>query len=143
MKGVNQKCVDFIKQFEGCRLKSYKCLPTEKYYTIGYGHYGADVTPNMVITQDVADKILELDLIKYANRVNNYDHIYNWTENEFCALLSFCYNIGSINQLTANGTRTRKQIADKITAYCKSGGKIIKGLRIRREKEKALFLQKG
>ena len=32
-----------IKNFEGCRLKAYKPVPTEKYWTIGWGHYGPDV----------------------------------------------------------------------------------------------------
>lgn len=143
MQKITVEAVNFIKKFEGCRLTAYKCVATEKYYTIGYGHYGADVTPNMKITQDVADKILEVDLVKYASRVNAYDKIYNWSKNEFIAMLSFCYNIGSIKQLTANGTRSKEQIAQKITAYCKSGGKVLKGLRNRREQEKALFIKKG
>lgn len=42
--------IDLIKQFEGCRLKAYKALPSEQYYTIGYGHYGADVTAGMTIS---------------------------------------------------------------------------------------------
>ena len=40
--GISQSGVDLIKQFEGCRLTAYKVTSSEKYYTIGYGHYGAD-----------------------------------------------------------------------------------------------------
>ena len=36
-----------IKSFEGCRLTAYKAVPTEKYYTIGWGHNGPDVTEGM------------------------------------------------------------------------------------------------
>lgn len=36
---LDKKGLDLIKSFEGCKLRTYKCVPTEKYYTIGYGHY--------------------------------------------------------------------------------------------------------
>jgi len=35
--------LELLKRFEDCRLTAYKVLSTEKYYTIGWGHYGADV----------------------------------------------------------------------------------------------------
>ena len=41
--------IDFIKKFERCRLTAYKAVKTEKYYTIGYGHNGADVRKDMRI----------------------------------------------------------------------------------------------
>ena len=50
--------INLIKQFEGCRLKAYKPIAAEKYYTIGYGHYGPDVSANMTITQAQADAFL-------------------------------------------------------------------------------------
>ena len=40
-----------------------------------------------------------------------YDKTYKWNQNEIDVLVSFAYNIGSIKQLTANGTRTRKEIS--------------------------------
>ena len=36
--------IDLIKSFEGFSPKACKCVKSEKYYTIGYGHYGADVS---------------------------------------------------------------------------------------------------
>ena len=51
---LSDKGLQLIKQFEGCRLKAYKCIITEKYYTIGYGHYGADVKKDMTITMEQA-----------------------------------------------------------------------------------------
>ena len=33
----------FIKGHEGKKLKAYKPVDTEEFYTIGYGHYGSDV----------------------------------------------------------------------------------------------------
>ena len=131
--------LNLIKSFEGCKLTAYKCLPTEKYYTIGYGHYGSDVKAGMTITLKRAEELLLQDCQKFVNHVNSYMDKYNFNQNQFDALVSFAYNIGSIKQLTANGTRTTAQISTKITAYNKSGGKVLKGLVKRRAKEKELF----
>lgn len=142
MKQISINGLNLIKSFEGCRLKAYKALPSEKYYTIGYGHYGADVLPNLRITQYQAELLLLKDLARFCAAVNKYDYKYRWTQNEFDALVSFAYNIGNIDQLTAKGTRTKAQIADKIPAYCKSGKKVIPGLVRRRNAERALFLKR-
>ena len=131
--------LNLIKSFEGCKLTAYKCVPTEKYYTIGYGHYGSDVKAGMTITLKRAEELLLQDCQKFVNHVNSYMDKYNFNQNQFDALVSFAYNIGSIKQLTANGTRTTAQISTKITAYNKSGGKFLKGLVKRRAKEKELF----
>lgn len=132
--------IELIKNFEGCVLTAYKALPSEQYYTIGYGHYGADVKRGQTITKEKALDLLKKDLPKYEKRVEEYYNIYGWNQNEFDALVSFCYNIGNIKQLTNYGRRTRAEIAAKIPAYCKSGGKVIKGLQLRRQKELELFL---
>ena len=58
---------------------------------------------------------------------------YNWNQNEFDALVSFAYNIGSIDGLTASGSRSKEEIADKIQAYNKAGGKVLSGLIRRRQ----------
>lgn len=137
---TSQNGIDLIKSFEGCRLTSYKCLPSEKYYTIGYGHYGSDVKLGMKITQAQAEEYLKKDLEKFENNVNKFSK-YNWTQNEFDALVSFAYNIGSIDQLTANGTRSKSVIADKMLLYVNSGGVKYQGLVNRRKKERDLFLK--
>ena len=131
--------LNLIKSFEGCKLTAYKCVPKEKYYTIGYGHYGSDVKAGMTITLKRAEELLLQDCQKFVNHVNSYMDNYNFNQNQFDALVSFAYNIGSIKQLTANGTRTTEQISTKITTYNKSGGKVLKGLVKRRAKEKELF----
>ena len=136
---LSKEGLDLIKSFEGLSLKAYKCLPTEKYYTIGYGHYGSDVKFGQVITTKEAEDLLLKDIAKFEANVNSYMSKYNFTQNQFDALVSFAYNIGSINQLTAFGTRSIKTISDKIPLYNKSGGKVVSGLTKRRAKEKALF----
>lgn len=135
--------IKLLKQFEGLRLTAYKCLPSEKYFTIGYGHYGPDVKIGMRITAEQAEQMLKKDLARYEDNVMRYDRIYNWTQNEFDALVSFCYNIGSIDQLTNYGKRDRHTIATKMLLYVNSGGVKLQGLVNRRIKEQALFLMQA
>lgn len=138
-RNLSENGLNLIKSFEGCRLTAYKCLPTEVYYTIGYGHYGSDVKAGMKITEKQAEELLLQDCKKAIKNVNSFMSKYNFNQNQFDALVSFAFNVGSINQLTASGTRTLEQISSKITAYNKSGGRVIAGLVKRRAKEKELF----
>lgn len=138
---TSQTGIELIKKFEGCRLKAYRALPSEKLYTIGYGHYGV-TDPNTTITQKEADELLKKDLLKFETKVNrvNERYSYNFNQNEFDALVSFAYNIGSIQQLTSNGTRAKSVIADKMLLYVKAGGVRLDGLARRRRAERELFL---
>ena len=138
---TSKKGLELIKKFEGCRLTAYKALPNEKYYTIGYGHCGSDVKKGQTITQEDADMLLAKDVQKFEYRVNAYKK-YNWTQNEFDALVSFAYNIGNIDGLTNYGQRSKETIAEKMLFYVKSGGQTISGLVKRRQAEKLLFLAK-
>ena len=136
---ISKNGIELIKCFESFSSKACKCLASEKYYTIGYGHYGADVKENQTITKEQAEELLQKDLEKFEQKVNKYNNVYNFNQNQFDALVSFCYNVGNIDQLTAKGTRTIKEISEKILAYNKSGGKVINGLTNRRKKEQELF----
>ncbi len=130
--------INLIKKFEGCRLTAYKPVAAEKYYTIGYGHYGPDVYAGMKITQTQADMFLVRDLEKFENAVNNLGR--DFSQNQFDALVSFTYNCGAgnLNKLVSN--RTNQQIADTMLAYNKGSGKVLAGLVRRRQAERALFM---
>ena len=136
---ASQKAIDMIKKFEGCRYEAYKAVASEKYYTIGYGHYGI-TDANLKITENEALDFLYDDVSQAESAVNKYMDKYNFNQNEFDALVSFSFNVGNINQLTCNGTRSREVIANKMLEYCKSGKKILKGLQLRRKAEHDLFL---
>lgn len=134
---TSQTGIDLIKKFEGCRLDAYKC--PAGVWTIGYGHT-AGITAGQKISQAQAEAYLRADLEKYEKKVEKYTHRYRWTQNEFDAMVSFAYNLGSIDKLTVNGTRTKNVIAEKIILYNKAGGKVLAGLTKRRQAERELFL---
>lgn len=134
---TGQAGIGLIKEFEGCHLEAYKC--PAGVWTIGYGHTKG-VKPGDRITQKEAEELLAADLVRFEKMVGFYDDKYGWKQNEFDALVSFAFNIGSIKQLTADGTRGRDVIAEKILLYNKAGGKELPGLTKRRQKERELFL---
>lgn len=140
---IGQTGIELIKSFEGCHLTGYICpagVPT-----IGYGYTGKingkTITTSTRITQQQADKLLQTDLVRFANHVMTFNGKYNWTQNEFDAMVSFAYNVGSINQLTQNGRRTKAQIATAMLQYNKGGGRVLVGLTRRRKAERDLFLK--
>lgn len=146
-KKISVKCLALIKEFEGCHLTAYR--DEVGVWTIGYGITNADksitgttVKRGLKISQETAEKWLEKSLNKkYLLKVMKYDTRYAWNQNELDALVSFAYNVGSIDQLTANGSRSKATIADKMLEYNKAGGKVYRGLTRRREAERKLFLK--
>lgn len=137
MRRINKSGLNLIKKYEGCRQTSYIC--PAGVLTIGYGHTGKDVKPNQTITKKKAISLLKKDLERFERHVQSYNYIYEWTDNEFSALVSFAFNIGNIDQLTAYGTRTRSQIRSAMLKYVKANGKPLQGLVKRRKAELKLF----
>ena len=137
---VTNECIELIKRFEGCVLKVY--LDPVGVPTAGFGHTKG-LTKAMVgmpITKTQAEQWLKEDLAKFEKKVDKYNPTYHWTEKERGSLISFAFNVGSIDGLTAKGTRTKAQIADCMLSYCKAGGRVLKGLQKRREAEREMFL---
>ena len=138
MKSVSITGLVLIKNFEGLRLSAYKCpagVPT-----IGYGHT-KNVKMGDVITLEQANLYLLQDLKGSIFCVNEYDKIYNFTQNEFDALVSFTFNCGkgNLTKLTGKGTRSKALIGQKILAYNKAGGRVLNGLVRRRQAEHDLY----
>lgn len=136
---ISQEGIELIKRYEGLRLTCYKCAGGIK--TIGYGHTGNDVYFGMTITEEEAEALLRDDLRRFERHVESYNDCYGWTQNEFDALVSFAFNIGNIRDLTYNGIRSKKMIAEKMLNYNKAGGKKLAGLVKRRQEEHDLFLR--
>lgn len=146
MAKISKTGIDLIKEFEGCHLTAYQ--DEVGVWTIGYGITNSDrsitgttIKRGLKISKATAEKWLEESLNqKYLPKVMKYDTRYNWNQNEIDALTSFAYNIGSIDQLTANGTRSHATIAKKMLEYNKAGGTVYRGLVRRRKAEQKLFL---
>ena len=134
---TSTKGLNLIKKYEGLRLTAYKPVKTEKYWTIGYGHYGADVSEGMTITKQKAEEYLKKDVQSSENAVTKIGKEFN--QNQFDALVSFTYNCGSKNLKTLCNGRTVEEIGDAITLYNKAGGKVLSGLVKRRAEEQKLY----
>lgn len=146
---ISDNGINLIKQFEGLRLTAYKAHFSEKWYTIGYGHFGPDVQKGDTCNELYAENLLKNDLKIFEKRINKgleEDHI-TVNQNEYDALISFAYNVGSENLLSSTLWRKLKQgdyegAANQFLRWNKCGGQILPGLVNRRDKERALFLKK-
>lgn len=142
---ISNNGLNLIKKWEGCRLTAYQDVVGV--WTIGYGTTNSDISITGVeikrglqISLATANEWFEKSINKkYIPKVEKYQSRYNFNQNQIDALTSFAYNIGSIDQLTANGTRTIRQIEEHIQAYCNAGGKRLQGLYNRRTEELELF----
>ena len=144
---ISQKGLNLIKEFEGLRLKPYKCAAGV--WTIGYGHTNGVNENTNAITEAQAEQYLRDDLRNFETLVNNKNYVpQNINQNQFDALVSFAFNLGGGNLkelCTANykpGKKTVTHIANEITLYNKVNKKYCQGLANRREKEKLLFESK-
>lgn len=143
----SEQCYELIKQFEGLSLRAYKALPTEKYYTIGYGHYSKDIKKGQLITQQQAEKFLHDDVEEFATLLDkDCPHL---KQHQYDALISFIYNIGwyrfrysTIRNLVHDGAAiyTTLSVARRITHWVRAGGKVLLGLQKRRVIEANHFL---
>lgn len=133
---ITSEVLDLIKRYEGLILNAYK--DPAGVYTIGYGHTKG-VYKGQIITKEQAEALLIEDIAAFERHVDKYDKIYHFNKNQYSALVSFAFNIGNIDQLTANGSRSIKEISDKIPAYCRAAGRVLPGLVKRRSEEKIIF----
>lgn len=131
-----------IKRFEGCRLTAYKPVPTEKYWTIGWGHYGPDVCQGDRITQVEADAMLAADCQRFADAVDNPAYCpltAQLNDNQRDALISFAFNCGEGNLKKLCRGRTLPEICAAMEKYVLAGDKVLQGLVRRRKAEQELF----
>jgi len=138
-----QKAIDMIKDFEKCKLTAYQ--DGGGVWTIGWGSTGSDISKGVVWTQEYADGRFNAYFNFMALSVRRLitEPI---SENEMCAVLSLCYNIGiekfrhSTLLFKLNSKDRPKDIANEILRWNKDGGKAIAGLTRRRLAEHDLFV---
>ena len=134
--------IALTKGFEGLRLIAYRdCAGV---LTVGYGHTGPDVVEGMVIDEADAEALLRKDMQEAVDCVNRAVTA-AITQNQFDALVDFCFNVGCGALLSS--TLLRKvnagdsaEAATQFALWVHAGGEVVAGLVRRRKEEAALFL---
>lgn len=138
--------LDLIKSFEGLRLKAYR--DSVGVWTIGWGHTST-ARPGMQITEEHAEELLRADLAD-AERAVTRQITVPLTQNQFDALVSFTFNLGSgaLSKSTLRrllNAEDYKGAADQFPRWNKgrvNGALVVlKGLTRRRVAERKLFLE--
>ena len=136
-----------ITNHEGLKLKPYLC--PAKIPTIGYGNtYYPDGKRVTLLDKDIT-KQQAFDMFKevanrFAKRVDTLVTS-NLNQNQFNALVSFAYNVGTGN--FSSSTLLKKvnknpddlTIKDEFLRWNKAGGKVLNGLTNRRNEEADLY----
>jgi lysozyme len=154
---VSQKCIEQIKKDEGVRNRPYQCPAL--LWTVGVGHV---IDPShakvkladrkqlpipdgwdRVLSATEIDEILRKDLNRFEAGVLRLIKV-KLTQGQFDGLVSFSFNVGLGN--LQNSTLRMKLnrgdyegAAEQFLVWTKAGGKVLKGLVIRRTHEKEMF----
>ena len=158
MMKLNEEGYQMIMNFEGLSLKPYLCSAGVP--TIGYGNTyypnGKKVTMrDKPITKEYAIEIFKFIADLFAKDVNNLLKT-TVTQNQFNALVSFAYNVGSdidaddIPEGLGDSTLLKKvnknpndlSIMAEFLKWNKSNGKVSNGLVKRRKLEAKLYFTK-
>lgn len=145
---INKAGKDLIKRFEGCKLKAYKC--PAGVWTIGYGNTfyedGTKVKEGDVITQERADELFDIIINDFA-RMTDALVKSDVTENNFAAIVSFTFNVGTGNLKRStllrkvNANPKDPSIRAEFMKWTRANGEVLKGLVRRREAEAKLYEQ--
>jgi len=149
MMKISNKGLDLIKEFEGFRAKPYTC--PAGVCTIGYG---TTVFPSgkkvrctdEPITEEFATELLR-DMVDriYAPAVVKAVGDTPTSQEQFDALVSFTYNLGSGNLNSSTLLRRHNEenyelASGEFKKWNKAGGKVLAGLTRRREEEEKLYV---
>ena len=146
-RAVNEAGLALIKQWEGRRLAAYR--DPVGIWTIGYGHTDAAGPPavkrGLKITEGQAESILRSDLAQYEAAVEAAVTV-PLTDNQFAALVSFCFNVGPGNLrgstlLGKLNAGAYAAVPAELAKWNKAGGKVLPGLANRRAAEAGLWVK--
>lgn len=133
--------LNLIKQLEGLRLQAYQC--SAGVWTIGYGHT-TGVLSGDIIDEGQAEVFLREDIVDPEDTVNRLVTV-PLGQNQFDALTSFVFNLGSGNFRSSTLLRKLNAgdyngAADELLRWIHAGGKSLPGLVRRRDIERKLFI---
>jgi len=161
---VSKALIKMLKHHEGVRYKPYLC--PGKLWTIGVGHvmyleqaknpstvegmakrsaWPLRPEDNRKWSEEEVDSILAKDVERFERGVLRFIPI-ELSQNEFDALVSFSFNLGlgalqrsTLRQALLRGDKKAAMVS--LRKYNKAGGKVLRGLDIRRKDEEALFMR--
>jgi len=144
---VSERGIKLIKHHEGVRSKPYRC--PAGLWTVGVGHLIGDGKSlptdwNRTFTKEEIDALLVRDLNRFERGISKMLPNVPLRQCEFDCLVSFAFNLGlgtfqrsTLRQALLRGNK--KAAMESLVKYCRAGGKILRGLQIRRLDERALF----
>ena len=147
---VSKAAIALIKHHEGVRSRPYRC--PANLWTVGVGHLIGDGKSlpdswNRTFSAEEIDGILKSDLRRFELGISKMLPNVPLRQCEFDCLVSFAFNLGlgtfqrsTLRQALLRGDK--KAAMESLVKYCRAGGKILRGLQIRRLDEKALFESK-
>jgi lysozyme len=157
VRPVPPQAKTLIKRWEGLRLAAYRCpagVPT-----IGWGATFMDGRPVKMgdrITKERAEQLLDLHLASVVTSIyqlTQADKMERLTDDQFSALISFVYNVGSGTYRYGSRANAKKKIGtgsvyaavmagspQAIRKYVMANGKVLPGLKKRREEEAQMVL---
>ena len=141
------KCLSLVKEFEGLFLKAYP--DPIGIWTIGYGTIqypnGKRVKKGDICTNEEAEAYLMHELNIKALSINPHFTSHPIKQNQFDALLSFAYNLGTgaLNKSTllkkVKANPNDPSIRNEFMKWVNAGGKKLNGLVRRRKAEADLY----
>jgi GH24 family phage-related lysozyme (muramidase) len=146
---ISDNGIKLIKHFEGVRNRPYR--DAIGLWTCGVGHLIGDGKQlpdsyNKTFTDKEVDDLLRKDLARFERGVTMLFPVsYRFTQGMFDALCSFAFNlgIGALQRSTVRSALLRndkKMAGESLLRYCRAGGKILKGLQLRRQAEYKLLM---
>jgi lysozyme len=144
---ISEAGVNLIKRFEGVRNRPY--LDCVGLWTVGVGHLignGKSLPKswNKTFTEEEINELLLHDLRRFERGIALQLPV-SLRQCEYDALCSFSFNLGlgTLQRSTLRQALLRndkKLAAEYILKYCRAGGKIVRGLQLRRQAEYNMFL---
>jgi len=134
---------DLIKASEGFKLNAYQ--DGGGVWTVGYGSTGSDIKEGTVWTVEDCERRLRLDLLMIEKDIGELVKV-PLTQSQISALCSFIYNVGygafkKSTLLKKLNEKDYEGAANELPRWNKDNGKVVKGLSIRRAKEREIFLK--
>lgn len=135
--------IELVKLSEGFRALPYLCPGGKP--TIGYGHTAGVTMAHQPITEGQGEALLRDDLAAFEAGVARLVKV-PLTQGQFDALVSFSFNVGlgalrRSTLLYKLNLGLYDQAAEQFLRWNKASGKPLRGLTLRRQSERNMFLQ--